>query len=71
MLSVASVVVWSSMSTVTVVPTIAAASHTWRADSSAIFSPSRGSRCPNADSFTDTSTRPARPSSPSRRRSVR
>ena len=64
-------VVWSSMSTVTVVPTAAAASQIWRAESSAILSASRGRLWPSADSLTDTSTRSARPSVPSRRSSVR
>ncbi len=55
---VESVVVWSSMSSVTVVPAPAAASQMARALSRAIFSPSAPSACPTADSFTDTSTRP-------------
>ncbi len=56
--SVASVVVWSSMSTVTVVPAAAAASQIVRAWSVLIFGPSAPSAWPIADSFTETSARP-------------
>ena len=49
-------VVWSSASTVTHAPTRCARSQMVCAFSSAIFSPSRGSAWPNADSFSDTSS---------------
>ncbi len=55
--SVESVVVWSSMSRVTVAPTSSAAAQISRAWSSAIFSPSAPRACPIALSFTLTSVR--------------
>ena len=58
-----SVVVWSSMSSVTVVPAAFAASQITRALSRAIFSPSPDSACPTAESLTDTSAAAARPAS--------
>ena len=58
-----SVVVWSSMSSVTVVPTAAARSQIRAALSAAIFSPSAGKACPTADSFTETSAAALRPAS--------
>jgi hypothetical protein len=65
MLSVESVVVWSSMSRVTVVPTARAASQMAYALSSATFSPSPGSAWPTADSFTETSVARVRSASDS------
>ena len=66
--SVESVVVWSSMSSVTVVPALRAAEQIVRALSRATLSPSSGSAWPTADSFTDTSApavSPAAASAPS------
>jgi hypothetical protein len=54
------------MSRVTVVPTSAAAAQIFAALSVLIAGPSCGSDWPSADSFTDTSARPASPSPPSR-----
>jgi hypothetical protein len=59
--SVESVVVWSSMSRVTVVPALRAAWQMVRAFSSATFSPTSGSAWPIADSFTETSALRASP----------
>ena len=61
MLSVESVVVWSSMSRVTVVPALRAARQIARAFSRAIFSPLSGSAWPIALSLTDTSALRVRP----------
>ena len=58
-------VVWSSMSRVTVVPALRAAWQIVRAFSRATFSPSSGSACPIAESFTETSALRARPRSDS------
>ena len=63
--SVESVVVWSSMSRVTVVPAAWAAAQMVWAFSSATFSPSPGSAWPTADSFTDTSAPAVSPSAAS------
>ena len=63
--SVESVVVWSSMSSVTVAPTASAAAQIFRAFSKATSSPSDGRNCPTADSFTDTSAPAASPSAAS------
>ena len=65
MLSVESVVVWSSMSRVTVVPAARAASQIANALSSATFSPSPGSAWPTAESLTDTSAPAVSPPSAS------
>ena len=54
-------VVWSSMSRVTVVPALRAARQISRAFSSATFSPFSGSAWPTADSFTLTSALLASP----------
>jgi len=56
MARVESVVVWSSMSRVTVVPALRAARQMVRAFSRATFSPWSSSACPIAVSFTETST---------------
>ena len=64
--SVESVVVWSSMSSVTVVPARSAAAQISRACSSAILSPSPGSAWPTADSLRLTSASGVRPSAASR-----
>ena len=56
-----SVVVWSSMSRVTVVPALRAAWQIVRAFSTATFSPSPGSAWPTAESLTDTSALRDRP----------
>ena len=62
--SVESVVVWSSMSRVTVVPREEAFSAMARAFSRAIFSPSPASAWPTAESFTETSALAVSPASP-------
>ena len=64
-------VVWSSMSMVTVVPASRAASQISWAFSVAIFSPSPPSSWPTADSLTDTSAMSASPASASRLSSSR
>ena len=64
-------VVWSSMSIVTVVPASAAAAQINRAFSVAMLSPSAPSCWPIADSFTDTSAMSASPASDNRASSSR
>ena len=69
--SVESVVVWFSASTVTHTPARPAASQIDHAFSRAIFSPSRSSDCPSADSLTETSSgRTPSPAGSPRRPSV-